>query len=114
MLYSSGTGPAPPEEWLAHPGSVGKPQTECHIIGPNGFELPVGEPGLIYFAGGRPFEYHNDPEKEAENILAWHPAVADVAVARAAWTSPTRCPASRTASSTSAYSASATGPGTAR
>jgi len=85
----------------------------------------VGETGIVYFAGGRPFEYHNDPDKtasianergwrtlgdigrldedgylyltdrlahmiisggvniypqEAENVLAGHPAVADVAV----------------------------------
>jgi fatty-acyl-CoA synthase len=114
-----------PQEWLAHPGSVGRPRTECHIVGPDAKELPPGEPGLVYFAGGRPFEYHNDPEKtasvtnelgwrtlgdigyldadgylyltdrqahmiisggvniypqEAENVLAGHPAVADVAV----------------------------------
>jgi fatty-acyl-CoA synthase len=54
-----------PQEWLAHPGSVGKPVTECHIVGPDGTELAAGEPGLVYFAGGRPFEYHNDPEKTA-------------------------------------------------
>jgi long-chain acyl-CoA synthetase len=52
-----------PQEWLAHPGSVGKPMNECHIVGPDGQELPPGEPGLVYFAGGRPFSYHNDPEK---------------------------------------------------
>ena len=33
--------------------------------GPDGTELPPGEAGLIYFAGGRGFEYHNDPEKTA-------------------------------------------------
>ena len=114
-----------PEEWLAHPGSVGRPLEECHIVGPDGEELPPGEEGVVYFAGGRPFEYHNDPDKtasvtdhrgwrtlgdigrldddgylyltdrqahmiisggvniypqEAENVLAGHPAVADVAV----------------------------------
>jgi fatty-acyl-CoA synthase len=114
-----------PQEWLAHPGSVGKPRDECHIVGEGGRELPPGQPGLVYFAGGRPFSYHNDPEKtdsitndkgwrtlgdigyldedgylyltdrkahmiisggvniypqEAENVLAAHPAVADVAV----------------------------------
>jgi acyl-CoA synthetase (AMP-forming)/AMP-acid ligase II len=114
-----------PEEWLAHPGSVGRPLDECHIVGEDGEELPPGESGLVYFAGGRPFEYHNDPDKtasvtndkgwrtlgdighldadgylyltdrqahmiisggvniypqEAENVLAAHPAVADVAV----------------------------------
>ena len=86
---------------------------------------PLGQAGVVYFAGGRPFEYHNDPEKtasianekgwrtlgdvgyldedgylyltdrqahmiisggvniypqETENVLAGHPAVADVAV----------------------------------
>jgi fatty-acyl-CoA synthase len=114
-----------PEEWLAHPGSVGRPLDECHIVGEDGQELPPGRAGIVYFAGGRPFEYHNDPEKtasvtndrgwrtlgdigyldedgylyltdrqahmiisggvniypqEAENVLAGHPAVADVAV----------------------------------
>ena len=88
-------------------------------------ESPAGEAGLVYFAGGRPFTYHNDAGKteaitnangwrtlgdigyldddgylyltdraahmivsggvniypqEAENVLAGHPAVADVAV----------------------------------
>jgi len=52
-----------PDEWLAHPGSVGKPADECHIVGPDGAELPAGEPGLVYFAGGRPFSYHNDAGK---------------------------------------------------
>ncbi|MGI5221040.1 acyl-CoA synthetase [Nocardia sp. CA-290969] len=112
-------------EWLDHPGSVGRPAQECHIVGEDGAELPVGEVGVVYFAGGRPFEYHHDPAKtaaaahpngwrtlgdmgyldadgylyltdrqahmiisggvniypqEAENVLAAHPAVADVAV----------------------------------
>ncbi|MDV6268479.1 MULTISPECIES: acyl-CoA synthetase [Rhodococcus] len=114
-----------PEEWLTHPGSVGRPMQQCHIVGEDGAELPVGQVGSVYFSGGRPFEYHNDPEKtasvtndrgwrtlgdigrldedgylyltdreahtiisggvniypqEAENELAGHPAVADVAV----------------------------------
>ena len=115
-----------PQEWLAHPGSVGRPAQECHIVGPGGEELPAGETGLVYFdVGGHAFEYHNDAEKtstsgndkgwrtlgdigyldedgylyltdrqahmivsggvniypqEAENLLAGHPAVADVAV----------------------------------
>ena len=113
------------EEWLAHPGSVGRPREECHIVGPDGSELPAGHSGVIYFAGGRDFAYHNDPDKtasvvnergwrtlgdigyldddgylyltdrqahmiisggvniypqEAENCLAGHPAVLDVAV----------------------------------
>jgi fatty-acyl-CoA synthase len=114
-----------PQEWLEHPGSVGRPMNECHIVGADGEEVPEGDEGIVYFAGGRPFEYHNDPEKtasisnekgwrtlgdigrldadgylyltdraahmiisggvniypqEAENVLAGHPDVADVAV----------------------------------
>ncbi len=61
------------QEWLAHPGSVGRPMNECHIVDEDGTELPPGEPGLVYFAGGRPFEYHNDPEKTASilNDKGW-------------------------------------------
>jgi fatty-acyl-CoA synthase len=115
-----------PEEWLAHPGSVGRPLNEVHIVGDDiEVDLPVGQTGTVYFAGGREFEYHNDPEKtghmanrkgwrtlgdvgyldgdgylyltdrasdmvisggvniyprEAEQVLAAHPQVADVAV----------------------------------
>jgi len=62
-----------PQEWLAHPGSVGRPMDECHIVGENGEELPPGQGGVVYFAGGRPFEYHNDPEKTASiaNDKGW-------------------------------------------
>lgn len=114
------------EEWLQHKGSVGRPLLgELHIVGDGGDDLPPGEVGTIYFAGGATFEYHNDPDKtarsrnakgwstlgdvgyvdqdgylyltdrkadmiisggvniypqEAENLLATHPKVADVAV----------------------------------
>ncbi len=115
------------EEWLLHKGSVGRPQPgiTIHILGPDGEELPPGVPGQIFLDGGRPFEYHNDPDKtasivgphgwrtlgdigyvdddgylyltdrqshmivaggvniypqEAENVLATHPDVIDVAV----------------------------------
>jgi acyl-CoA synthetase (AMP-forming)/AMP-acid ligase II len=52
-------------EWLAHPGSVGRPIDECHIVGPDGEELPTGRVGVVFFAGGRRFEYHGDPGKTA-------------------------------------------------
>jgi long-chain acyl-CoA synthetase len=113
------------QEWLTHPGSVGRPVTPAHIVGPDGEELGPGQEGAVYFEGGRPFEYHNDPDKtasitdsrgwrtlgdvglldkdgylyltdrqahmiisggvniypqEAEDILAGHPSVVDVAV----------------------------------
>jgi long-chain acyl-CoA synthetase len=112
-------------EWIAHPGSVGRPLEPVHIVGPDGAELPIGEEGIVYFEGGRPFGYHNNEEatssitdprgwrtlgdvgrvdaegylyltdrsadmiisggvniypREAENVLAGHPEVADVAV----------------------------------
>ena len=53
------------EEWLAHPGTVGKPLTAAlHIVDDEtGEEVPPGEAGTVYFEGGAKFEYHNDPEK---------------------------------------------------
>ena len=102
-----------------------RPMEPAHIVGPDGTELPIGEEGIVYFEGGRPFEYHNNPDatssmtnergwrtlgdigrldadgylyltdraadmiiaggvniypREAENVLAGHPLVADVAV----------------------------------
>jgi long-chain acyl-CoA synthetase len=54
------------EEWLAHPGSVGKPILGVvHILDEDGNELPPGQAGEIYFEGGYTFEYLNDPEKTA-------------------------------------------------
>jgi long-chain acyl-CoA synthetase len=54
------------EEWLAHPGSVGKPMMcQIHILDQDGKELPSGQAGEIYFEGGFCFEYLNDAEKTA-------------------------------------------------
>ena len=56
------------EEWLAHPGSVGKPMAcQIHILDENGNELPPGQAGEIYFEGGYSFEYLNDAEKTASS-----------------------------------------------
>lgn len=53
-----------PEEWLAHPGSVGRSMTgTIHILDPHRRELPVGEEGEVWFETNRPFEYHKDPTK---------------------------------------------------
>ena len=62
-----------PDEWLAHPGSVGKPLTAVHVVGEGGRELPVGESGEIFFEGGPDFEYFKDPEKTASvsNERGW-------------------------------------------
>jgi long-chain acyl-CoA synthetase len=54
-----------PEEWLAHPGSVGIPMAPVHVVGHDGAELPIGESGELYFEGGPDFEYFKDPEKTA-------------------------------------------------
>ncbi len=62
-------------DWLAHPGTVGKPVLgEVHICGENGEEMPIGEEGVIYFAGATTFQYHNDPKKTQESR---HPEHAD-------------------------------------
>jgi len=54
------------EDWLAHPGSVGKPMLgTAHILDEDGDELPPGQAGEIYFEGGYAFEYLNDPAKTA-------------------------------------------------
>lgn len=56
------------EEWLTHPGSVGRPLAgTLHIVGEDGTELPPGEAGEIYFEGGFDFEYLNDPDKTAKS-----------------------------------------------
>lgn len=56
------------EEWLTHPGSVGRSMmTPLHILDEDGNELPPGEAGEIYFEGGADFEYLNDPAKTASS-----------------------------------------------
>jgi long-chain acyl-CoA synthetase len=54
------------EEWLAHPGSVGRPLVGVpHILDENGDELGPGEVGEIYYEGGYPFTYLKDETKTA-------------------------------------------------
>jgi len=49
------------EEWLAHPGSVGRALTGVlHILDENFDELPPGQAGDIYCEGGLPFTYLGD------------------------------------------------------
>jgi long-chain acyl-CoA synthetase len=51
-----------PEEWLAHPGSVGRPASIL-LLGDDGEPVGIGEAGTIYFpAGPMAFSYHNNPE----------------------------------------------------
>jgi acyl-CoA synthetase (AMP-forming)/AMP-acid ligase II len=54
------------DEWLKHPGSVGKALVgQVLILDDDGNELPVGQTGAVYFANGPAFEYHDDPAKTA-------------------------------------------------
>ncbi len=62
-----------PQEWLAHPGSVGKPLQPVHVVAADGTELPAGKTGELFFDGGPDFEYFKDPEKTAStsNDRGW-------------------------------------------
>jgi acyl-CoA synthetase (AMP-forming)/AMP-acid ligase II len=63
-----------PEEWLAHPGTVGKPvMGVVHVLDELGHETPTGQTGQIWFESPAVFEYHNDPEKtrNAFNERGW-------------------------------------------
>ncbi len=62
-----------PQEWLAHPGSVGIPMSLVHVVSDDGQELPIGQPGELYFEGGPDFEYFKDPVKTASvyNERGW-------------------------------------------
>ncbi|HLY82009.1 MAG TPA: AMP-binding protein, partial [Acidimicrobiales bacterium] len=56
------------QEWLAHPGTVGKAIFgEVLILDDDGNPCPTGSPGTVWFAGATNFEYFNDPEKTAES-----------------------------------------------
>ncbi|HMK12612.1 MAG TPA: AMP-binding protein [Acidimicrobiales bacterium] len=52
------------EDWLQHPGSVGRVAIgKLHIVDDEGNDLPPNTEGTIYFSGAGEFEYHNAPEK---------------------------------------------------
>jgi fatty-acyl-CoA synthase len=63
------------EEWLAHPGTVGKPLIGIpRICAPDGSLLGPGEVGTVYFERDElPFSYHGDPEKTASTLHPEHP-----------------------------------------
>jgi acyl-CoA synthetase (AMP-forming)/AMP-acid ligase II len=57
-----------PEEWVRKQGSVGHAISgEIRICGDDGKRLPTGSVGLVYFANGPRFEYHNDPIKTQQS-----------------------------------------------
>ncbi|XAS74133.1 AMP-binding protein [Micrococcaceae bacterium Sec5.1] len=54
------------EEWLSHPGTVGRPiGCEIYICDEDGQVLPTGETGTVFFGNGASFEYHGDTAKTA-------------------------------------------------
>ncbi|MEU7828585.1 AMP-binding protein [Nonomuraea sp. NPDC049129] len=60
-----------PHDWLARPGTVGKPAPtfEVRILDEAGQELPAGEPGMIYVKSSLgTFEYRKDPAKTAASM----------------------------------------------
>ena len=54
-------------DWLAHPGTVGRPVLgELLILDGVGEECPTGSDGTVWFRGATAFEYFQDPVKTAE------------------------------------------------
>ena len=54
-------------DWQERKGSVGKAVIgTVRICDENGDELPHGEEGQVFFSDGKPFSYHNDPDKTAD------------------------------------------------
>lgn len=72
---SEGTGPliATSADWLARPGTVGRPATphlEVTAVDDDGTTLPPGEVGTLYFRRpDGPPAYHQSPEKTAASRL---------------------------------------------
>ncbi|MEV0200936.1 AMP-binding protein [Nonomuraea sp. NPDC050691] len=60
-----------PDEWLARPGTVGRPAPtfEVRVLDDEGREVPPGEPGMVYVKSGLGrFEYRKDPAKTAASM----------------------------------------------
>ena len=70
------------EEWLAHPGTVGKamPGADVRVIDDDGNALPPGEVGDVVakIAGGADFTYHGDDAKRAASEKAGLIAPGDI------------------------------------
>jgi fatty-acyl-CoA synthase len=80
MTEGFGTSAITSQEWLRKPGSVGRPLMGApHVLDDGGRELLAGEPGVIWFEGGSPSQYHSDPGKTAAatNARGWR-TVGDV------------------------------------
>jgi len=62
------------EDWINHPGAVGKPEPGfLQVCDEGGHVFPAGEAGLIYFVHqGEPHHYRNDPEKTRQSRHPQH------------------------------------------
>ncbi len=73
-IYAASEGPGTwitPDEWLAHPGSVGKVDSaRLQIRDDDGAVAPADVDGTVWFASTSPFRYHGDPEKTASTYDA--------------------------------------------
>ena len=60
---------ARPEDWLAHPGTVGRPWAgaDVKVLDDDGNEVPPGTVGTVYLKLMGEFAYKGDPEKTAAN-----------------------------------------------
>jgi long-chain acyl-CoA synthetase len=54
-----------PEEWLAHPGSVGRVGPDAHILDDEFNDVQTGAPGTLWFDSTVQVTYHGDPDKAA-------------------------------------------------
>ncbi|MDH4170242.1 MAG: AMP-binding protein [Acidimicrobiia bacterium] len=73
-IYAASEGPGTwigPEEWLAHPGSVGRTDPErLQIRTDDDGPAPAGVEGAVWFRASAPFRYHDDPDKTAATFDA--------------------------------------------
>jgi long-chain acyl-CoA synthetase len=72
---------ATPEDWLARPGTVGRPWpiSEIMIAGEDGSPCPPGVPGTVYMQMGlSDFAYKDDPAKTEANRLRGYFTVGDI------------------------------------
>lgn len=71
-----------PEEWLARPGTVGRPiaGSQLKILDDEGRKLPPGEVGLIYMTPhtGDRFQYKGDPDKTRSSRRGEFVTVGDI------------------------------------
>jgi long-chain acyl-CoA synthetase len=72
---------ATPQDWLAKPGTVGKPWpiSEVMVAGESGEPCPPGVPGTVYMRMGlADFEYKDDPVKTEASRLHGYFTVGDI------------------------------------